>query len=88
MNSLNVIMVVTFIILIALVIYIIFPPPILGESYQVGNNTIANVTAIIDINDESLADSPMRFKSELYREPKFTEERWDELFDRVDPVRE
>lgn len=47
-----------------------------GQSYQKGNNTVANVTAIIDLNDETLADSPIRLVNP-HGEMQFHEVDWD-----------
>ena len=54
---------------------------VFAAPYMNGNNTVANVTPIIDLNDESLADSPIRFMGDMpYGEPKFTQEKLDEIF--------
>ena len=48
--------------------------------YMVGNNSVANVTSIIDLNDETDADNPMRFKPEQHKEFHWTEEKLDKNF--------
>lgn len=49
-----------------------------GQSYQKGNNTVANVTAIYDFNKEWEANADVRYKYFPSKE-EFTEEELEEI---------
>ena len=53
----------------------------IDTSYLKGNNTIANTSAIVDLNNELRNQSEMRFMAQLYPEYVWTEEDLDKNFE-------